>query len=169
MKPSAILYQSNTGYTRQYALMLGEKTGLPVYSLDEAEEKLPRWNPVIFLGWLMAGKVQGYARAARCYHVEAVCGVGMGAAGSQLEDVRRANAFPAQLPVFTLQGGFDMERLHGIYGLMMRLMGRVVGQKLARKAERTPEEEDMLTLFTQGGSRVSEQQLDGVCAWYQQA
>ena len=30
MEPNAIVYTSNTGYTAQYAKLLGEKTGLPV-------------------------------------------------------------------------------------------------------------------------------------------
>ena len=76
MRANAIVYTSNTGYTQQYAKLLGEKTGLPVYSLDEAMEKLARGNAVIYFGWLMAGKVQGYAKASKCYHVTAVCGVG---------------------------------------------------------------------------------------------
>lgn len=37
MKPNAIVYTSNTGFTEQYARLLGEKTGLPVYPLSEAE------------------------------------------------------------------------------------------------------------------------------------
>ena len=36
MKPSAIVYISNTGYTRQYALLLAKESGLPVFSYDEA-------------------------------------------------------------------------------------------------------------------------------------
>ena len=40
MKPTAIVYTSGTGHTRQYALMLGEQSGLPVYSLDEANSQL---------------------------------------------------------------------------------------------------------------------------------
>lgn len=40
MKPNSIVYTSNTGYTREYAVLLGEKTGLPVYSLEEADKKL---------------------------------------------------------------------------------------------------------------------------------
>ena len=115
MKPTAILYTSNTGYTRQYAQMLGGKLGLPVYPLQEAFSELPRGSSVIYLGWLMAGKVQGYAQAAKRYRIGAVCGVGMGATGSQIQDLRRANALPDSLPVFTMQGGFDMNRLRGIY------------------------------------------------------
>ena len=111
MNANAIVYTSNTGYTAQYARLLGEKTGPPVYSLAEAGAKLPAGNCVIYLGWLMAGKVQGYAKAAKRYRVAAVCGVGMGATGSQLADVRKANSLGNDLPLFTLQGGFDMGKL----------------------------------------------------------
>ena len=84
MNANSIVYTSNTGYTAEYARLLGEKTGLPVYALDEAEQKLAAGNCVIYLGWLMAGKVQGYKKAAKRYKVQAVCGVGMGGNGSQL-------------------------------------------------------------------------------------
>ena len=36
----AIVYTSNTGYTAEYARMLGEKTGLPVLTLNEAKKSL---------------------------------------------------------------------------------------------------------------------------------
>ena len=31
MKPTAIVYTSNTGFTAEYAALLGQATGLPVY------------------------------------------------------------------------------------------------------------------------------------------
>ena len=169
MRPNAIVYTSNTGYTRQYAALLGDKTGLPVYSLEEAAQTLAAGNSVVYLGWLMAGKVQGYAKAAKRYRVEAVCGVGMGATGSQLEDVRKTNALSDALPVFTLQGGFDITRLRGIYRLMMTVMSKTVGKTLAEKQDRTADEDAMLDLLVHGGSCVSEENLAAVMEWYRQA
>ena len=169
MKPNAIVYTSNTGYTRQYAILLGERTGLPVYSLDEAWKELAPASPIIYLGWLMAGKVQGYAKAAKRFQVEAICGVGMGATGSQLQDLRKSNALPASMPVFTLQGGFDLTRLRGIYKLMMTIMAKTAGKGLANKADRSPEEDAMLELLLHGGSRVCAGHLSSVLAWYQEA
>ncbi len=166
MNANAIVYTSNTGYTAQYAGLLGKRTGLPVYSLTEAGAKLPAGNCVIYLGWLMAGKVQGYAKAAKHYRIAAVCGVGMGATGSQLADVRKANSLGDELPLFTLQGGFDMSRLKGIYKLMMQVMAKTVGKSLAAKQDRTAEEDQMLTLLTQGGSCVSEENLRPVLDWF---
>lgn len=165
MKAQAILYTSNTGFTREYALMLGQKTNLPVYSLQESSGKIARDSSVVYLGWLMAGKVQGYADAAKQYLVEAVCGVGMGSTGSQMEDVRKNNNIPDSMPVFTLQGGFDMNKLRGVYKMMMQVMKKTVGKKLADKPDRTPDEEEMLDLLLHGGSRVSEENLAAVLEW----
>ena len=166
MKPNSIVYTSNTGFTRQYAMLLGEKTGLPVYSLEEAGQRLTPGNTIVYLGWLMAGKVQGYAKASARYHVAVVCGVCMGATGSQIEDVRKTNAIGSGLPVFTLQGGFDMEKLRGVYKLMMKVMAKTVGKKLAEKKVRTPEEDEMLELMVHGGSRVREEYLTEIVDWY---
>ena len=166
MKPNAIVYTSNTGYTAEYARLLGEKTGLPVYELAEAKNRLSAGSRILYLGWLMAGKVQGYGKAAKQYAVAAVCGVGMGATGSQLQDIRKANPIPDSTPVFTLQGGFDMRRLKGVYKFMMTVMAKTVGKNLAQKADRTPDEDAMLELLTSGGSRVSPDNLDAVLRWY---
>ena len=168
MNANSIVYTSNTGYTAEYARLLGEKTGLPVYSLAEAEQKLAAGNRVIYLGWLMAGKVQGYKKAAKRYKVQAVCGVGMGGTGSQLQEARKANAIPEKTPLFTLQGGFDIQKLSGVYKLMMTIMVKTAGKGLAEKQDRTPDEDVMLEMLTQGGSRVSAENLAEVLAWVEQ-
>ena len=168
MNANSIVYTSNTGYTAEYARLLGEKTGLPVYSLAEAEQKLAAGNRVIYLGWLMASKVQGYKKAAKRYKVQAVCGVGMGGTGSQLQEVRRANAIPEKTPLFTLQGGFDIQKLSGVHKLMMTIMVKTAGKGLAEKQDRTPDEDVMLEMLTQGGSRVSAENLAEVLAWVEQ-
>lgn len=165
MKPTVILYTSNTGFTAQYAAMLSEQTGLPCFALKAAGHIQPG-TPILYLGWLMAGNVQGYKEAAKKYRVCAVCGVGMGSTDSQIEDVRKTNALPADLPVFVLQGGFDMKRLHGVYKLMMTVMKNTVGKSLARKPERTADEDTMLDLLQNGGSRVSPENLSSVLDWY---
>ena len=169
MDANSIVYTSNTGYTAEYARLLGDKTGLPVYSLAEAEQKLAAGNRVIYLGWLMAGKVQGYKKAAKRYKVQAVCGVGMGGTGSQLQEVRKANAIPEKTPLFTLQGGFDIQKLSGVYKLMMTIMVKTAGKGLAEKQDRTPEEDVMLDMLTRGGSRVSAENLAEVLAWVDEA
>ena len=93
----------------------------------------------------------------------------MGKTGSQLDDVRKANALGEELPVFTLQGGFDMGKLRGVYKLMMTIMSKTVGKKLVEKENRTPEENDMLQLLTSGGNRVCGDNLTEFMNWYMEA
>lgn len=167
MKPSAIVYTSNTGFTAQYASLLGGETGLPVYSLEDALKSLPQSSPIVYLGWLTAGKVQGYDKAVTKFNLQALCAVGMAKSGFQMEDVKKSNNLPQGLPLFTLQGGFDLKKLRGIYRLMMLVMSKTVAKKLAAKPDRTPDEEDMLDLFQNGGNRVSLENLRPVLAWYE--
>ena len=166
MKPEAIVYTSNTGYTAEYAKILGEITGLPVYALNEIQEKD---IPIIYLGWLMAGSVKGYKKAAKRFKICAVCGVGMGATGSQIKDIKKANNLPNDMPVFSLQGGFDINKLKGIYKFMMNTMKATVGKSLANKQDRTADEDVMLDLMLNGGSYVSEENLKDVLDWYEKS
>ena len=165
MKPIAIVYTSNTGFTAADARMLGERTGWEVCALHEAKRRLKKGAPILYLGWLMAGQVKGLKEARQCFRVCVVCGVGMGATGSQLEDVRRTDRLPAGIELFTLQGGFDMKRLRGIYKLMMKIMAGTLGRRIEQKPKRTDEEESMLRMLRQGGSCVSAENLSGVLDW----
>ena len=162
----AIIYTSNTGSTKRYAELLAQETGLPVYPLGEAKRSVPDEAAIVYLGWIMAGSVKGYHEAAKRYAVRAVCAVGMIRTGTQVEDVRQRNHVPADVPVFTLQGGFDLKKLHGPYRLMMDVMVHTVGKSLANQPDRTPEEDEMLDMMLHGGQRVSGENLKAVLDWY---
>ena len=71
----AIIYTTNTGSAERYAKLLAQETGLPVYSFAEAKKQVFSKAKIIYLGWIMAGSVKGYAEAAKRYRVCAVCGV----------------------------------------------------------------------------------------------
>ena len=162
----AIIYTSNTGSTERYARLLAEQTGLPVYSLAEAKNAVPTGTEVIYLGWITAGTVKGYGSAAKRYQIRAVCAGGIGRTGTQTESVRKKTAVPADMPLFTLQGNFDVKKLHGVYRLMMEVMVKAAGKSLAAKKDRTPEEADMPDMMRCGGERVRIENLSAVFNWY---
>ena len=164
----AILYTSNSGYTEEYAKLLSEKTGIEAWPLSKAVHRVDPGAQVICMGRLMAGVVKGYKDAAKNYDVLAVCAVGMGATGSQLDETRKSNKIPASTALFTLQGGFDINKLHGIYKFMMETMKNTVGKKLAKKKDRTADEDDMLDMMMNGGDRVTEENLTKVLEWLEQ-
>ena len=84
----------------------------------------------------------------------------------QRKEIREKNNIPGKIPVFTLQENFSVERLHGMYKMMMNIMVKTAGKALEKKTDRTPEEEDMLDMMLHGGERVKIQNLQGVISWY---
>ena len=162
----AIVYTSNTGSTKRYAELLSQMIGLPAFALGDAKDKLSANAGIIYLGWIMASSVKGYSAAAKRYKIHAVCGVGMGQTGTQTDSVRKKTSVPAPIPVFTLQGNFDVKKLHGVYRPMMELMVRTAGKSLSEKKNRTPEEDDMLVMMRRGGERVKPEALKAVLDWY---
>lgn len=153
---SAIVYTSNTGFTRRYAEMLAGKTGLP--ACDLAGGAVPgRGTSVLYLGWLCAGGVKGLKKARGRFHVKAVCAVGLApdSNGKVLEE--------QDLPAFYLRGGYAPERLTGIYKLMMKPMASMIAKAPAEDEH----QREMKEAMVHGGDFVSEEQLAPVLAWIQ--
>ena len=157
-----IVYTSNTGSTAQYAYLLGYELGITVHN---SVRELEKETEIIYLGWIMAGKIQGYSSIKNKYKVCAVCAVGMGQTGTQIKEIRTKNKIPKDIPVFTLQGNFNVEKLHGIHRIMMIFMVKTVGKSLEEKENKTKEEKDMLEMI-HGSERVSQKNLQEVIEWY---
>lgn len=161
----AIVYTSNTGSTAKYAKQLSHQICVPSFSMVEAKTKVKPGAEIIYMGWIMAGKIKGYPEAARKYNIQAVCGVGMGQTGTQLVEIRTKNKVPQRIPLFTLQGTFDVKKLHGVYKMMMNVMVKTAGKALADKSDRTPEDDDMLDMMLNGSERVKAENLKHIIDW----
>jgi len=162
-----IVYESNAGHTKRYADILSEKTGLKVVSVKEAAKNLAPGSDVILMGWVMACSVQGYQKASQLFNVKAVCGVCMGATGSQIDEIRQKMALPLSMPLFTVQGGFEMDKVHGFYKLMMKMMRSGFRKDINSKVN--PSEEDLLNLkmLDEGLDLVDEKNLHVLLEWLQ--
>lgn len=162
----AIIYTTNTGSAEQYAKMLAEQTGLSVFSMEEAKSEVEEGSEIIYLGWIMAAQVKGYKPAAKKYKIRAVCAVGMEKTGTRTEEIRKKTFVPAEVPLFTLQGNFNVKKLHGFYRLMMSMMVKMVTKQLVAKTDRTQRENEMLEIMLQGGENVRKENLAEVLDWY---
>ena len=164
MNIKAIIYTSNTGFTRKYAKFLALETGLEAFELGKVPGKISKEDPVIYMGWLKAGRLMGLDKAAKAYHLAAVCAVGLGAQNSmQAAGVQRT--YRLSVPVFYLQGGFDLNKLHGMDRFLMRIMIKMQLPKLEKKKERTPQEEELLSFYKNGGDKVDVKNLRSLLQW----
>lgn len=159
---NAIVFTSNTGHTAEYAKILGTKTGLPVYSLKDAQKALESNTPIIYLGWLFANTVKGYKKASQRFNICAVCAVGLCDTGTAISEIRKANTMSCELPLFTMQGGMDKAKLHGINKLMISMLTK----GLSSQKEKSKDDERMLELLTHDRNYVSENNTLAFMEWF---
>lgn len=163
----AIIYESNTGSTKKYALLLAEKISLPAYTINEAKNHLSKHDDVIHIGWICAGCVKGYKKIKSLYNVLAVCVVGMAPFANEkyIRHIAETNKI-SNAQIFYMRGGFSMKKLHGIYKIMMIMMTSVVGFMIKNKKNKTEEEKQMLEVLQTQGDFVSEKNVTEIISWY---
>ncbi len=161
-----IVYSSNTGYTEQYAKLLGKALELPSYKLGSVPD-CHKGAEVIYLGWLFAGTIVGYKKCARHYRVRCAAGVGMSPPTPELaEGLRTTMKVPTGIPVFYLQGGFNMGKLKGPMKLVMKVKCKEIAGRLSAKPELTEAERATLEMTQGERSVVCTENLAEIIAWY---
>ena len=158
-----IVYQSNTGFTKQYAEMLGKAEFLKVYPLEEAD--LPQDTEVFYMGPLMAGRITGIDKAVKGFNVVGACGVGMSPPGKEvLNTMAKANFVP-NAPLFYLQGGWAPKQVGWAKRKAVEMVTRSFRTQLEKKADRTKVEQANLDMLKKGGSFVAFENLGTIRNW----
>lgn len=158
---SAIVYTSNTGFTRRYAQMLSRAAALPAYDLAQWDRLPDAGVGVIYMGWLSAGRITGLPKAQKRWRIQAVCAVGM-SPENELKTLAKANH--VECPLFYAQGGYAPEKLKGANKLAMAVVTKLIASAQAKKAV-TPEEKAQLAQFRTGCDFVDEENLRPVLSW----
>lgn len=151
----AIVYESKTGHTKEYAQMLGDKLKLPYYPRNEAPKHLNKNDEIIYMGWIEASVVQGYKTTNSKYNIKCVIAVGfMPPSESNLERIKKGSVVTEDL--FYLRGGLDLNKLKGFQKIIIKLMKHIM--PLFVKKENNP----LADLFENGGYFVKEENLNEV-------
>lgn len=148
----AIVYSSNTGFTKKYANMLETKLNLPAFTVDEAKENLQNNEDIIYLGWVRANKIVNYKVIKKLFNVKYVCAVGANVKSEKnTKNIKSANNISNTL--FYLQGGINFNELKGINRLVIKLIGRIIKKSNKDKPDLVSE------VFTKGADFVKEENL----------
>ena len=116
------------------------------------------------MGWIHVSHVKGYSDAAKHFSVCAVCGVGLCDTGTMVSEIRKATSIPENIPLFTLQGGFDRSKLKGMDKLMISMLTK----GLSAQKQRSAQDERMLELLSTDANYVSAENLAGFLKWYRE-
>ena len=117
------------------------------------------------MGWIHASHIKGYSGASKRFPVCAVCGVGLCDTGTLITEVRKATSITEDIPLFTLQGGFDRRKLKGMDKLMISMLTK----GLSSQKELSAQDRRMLELLQTDASYVREENLSAVLEWFEQA
>ena len=52
----AIIYNTNSGFSKQYAYNFALNTGLPIYNIKDVKKKLNKGDKIIYFSWINAIK-----------------------------------------------------------------------------------------------------------------
>lgn len=157
-----IVYVTNSGSTKQYAELLGEKTGLEVYELSKAKKEIDGSEEIIFMGWVMAGAVQGLPQAREYFSdIKAVCAVGLTINEKATAELTEKNGIEEKL--FLLRGNFHIDELKGMYKMMMGMMLKMLKSKLKDKP--SEDGDKIISAIENGVDCVSEENLEEIIQW----
>lgn len=161
-----IVYTSNTGFTEEYARMLSKAEKMKCFELQEAQGQLSKDTEIIYMGPLMAGRIEGLDKAQKQFTLKAACGVGMSPAGPQvLETMSKAN-YVVNAPIFYLQGGWAPKKVSWFKRRGVNMVTKSIREQLVKKgSRRTEDEQAYLKMLLEGGSFVAYQNLDSIRKW----
>ena len=160
----AIVYTSNTGFTKRYAQMLGNEKGIPVYEFGKTKGNVNKEDEIIYMGWLMAGGIKNYKKAKNEYNVKAVCAIGMTRPSDrQYDEILKRHNIKENL--FYLQGGFDKNKLKGLHKFMMNILEKVIRPNIEKKENKNEEDIEMLEIMQNGKDCVKKENLAELINW----
>lgn len=160
-----IVYTSETGFTAEYAKALGTALQLPVYSLQDALEGVEKDREILYLGWLMAGKVKDYEKASKRFRIVGLCGVGIRPDCENMVTTLSKNYALPQENVFYLPGGYHPQQLKGGKKVALTMVLSILSKKIKSQKSISAEEEHLLEVFSKGGSLAKDSYLDPINQW----
>ena len=157
-----IVYSSNTGSTERYAKMLSEKLSCTMVPTVKAKD-LDKDEEIIFMSWIMSGTLQDYAAIKESFsNIKAVCATGLFTTAEKLDEVKEKNGITEEL--FFLSGAFDINKLSGMYKMLMGMALKMIKSKLKESGD--PKAKELAEKFEDGIDLVKEENLDPVIALF---
>lgn len=149
-----VIYNSQTGFTKQYAQWIAEATGADCLELSKAKRKsINEYEAIVFGSWVCAGgigKIKWFKKNIDKWANKKLIAFCVGASpidSPQIEQLIKNNFDDSQMKkvsVFYCQGGLNYDKMHAGSRLMMKMLLK----SLNSKKEKTKEDEDMIKMIS---------------------
>ncbi len=165
-----VLYKSKYGHAKTYAEMIASRLEAKSYDIkDWKKAEIQKADLIIFGSGVYIGKINHIQKALRLFSDQQLV---IFACGGELEDettlarLKETNLTEPKyqdLPFFYLPGGMDLSKVKGL----MKLMLSMIQSMLAKKTNRTEEEERFYQQFHQASYYVDARYIEPLVAFCQ--
>lgn len=129
-----VIYESNTGFTQQYAQWIAEALGCAIKPVKSVSvQDLNGIDKVIFGGWIMGNNIVGLEKMKKLAVPAVVFAVGASEQGEETEAAIRGQNRLGDSEFYYFQGGFRFDQL----GFVQRSMLIMVKKAAAKKENPT--------------------------------
>lgn len=151
----AVIYHSNSGFTKQYALMFSKNLKVPCYDIKSVSKNLKKEN-VVFLGNVFDGIIEGYSKASKKYNIVYTVAVGLNEPSEKtINNLKEINKIKGEF--YYLKGGFDISKLSKFKQLTVNAYNIMYGKKQVTK-----EKQEVLNYFKTRITFVSEKKVKAI-------
>ncbi len=151
---TAVIYNSQTGFTKRYAEWIAEEAKADLFELAEAKKKnLDTYDAIVFGGWAVAGGIsklswfKGNINKWEGKKLIAFCVGGSPIENPEIEPTLKNNFNEEEwekVQVFYCPGGFNYEKMTKTSKVMMKMFIKA----LKAKKDKTEEEEMMIKMIS---------------------
>lgn len=151
---TAVIYTSQTGFTKRYAQWLAEALHADCYNLaSAAKQDFEFYDTIIYGGWLCAGtirKIKWFKQQMTRWQDKRLAVFCVGASpmeNAQTDDIlKKSFSLETQqrIRLFYCPGGFDYAKMPYHYRLMMKLFIKT----LKAKKDKIPEDDAMIRMIS---------------------
>lgn len=128
---TAVIYQSSTGFTKQYAQWIASDLNCEAVDMKKMSvNDMKQCDCIICGGWVMGNKIMGLDKIMKLNPKQLV----VFAVGSMPDSERIRNAIREQnqlgdTPFFYMEGGFHFDKLNLITRTMLKMMKKSISKK----------------------------------------
>ena len=108
----------------------------------------------------------GYDKAAKKYDIGAVVQVGMSPASAKSEEIgRKKNAISPEIPLFTRQGAFDLNKLPPHFRFIMKIKNKEIAARFEGKDNLTDAQKATYKMASTGAGEPPCWCVDDIVKW----
>jgi flavodoxin len=175
---TAVIYTSQTGFTKKYATWLSERTNAELYDLKDVQKKddsfFATYDAIVYAGWFSAGKVvkaNWFFDKAVNWKDKTLAVIGVGA--GEIDDEQTKKAMDTLLTAeqseyiraFYCQGGLSYENMNAPTRVVMKMFAN----SIKNKKNATEKEKKMGEMFARSFDATDIKFLDPVVRYLEEA